>query len=190
MLPLPSTAWLTSTESRASTSKRKHSTSARSLRQQSLGSQHLEVAETLHELARCYQMHHQTTKAFSLYQQSLAIREQALGLHHPKTVATRMSCTHLLQEKEQTEELSGPYREACQAVYPTSLESDALRGFLDACCELHPRALCRFADLWQAYKHRVKDHQERYPLSRGAFIAQLKAHAIGMQPGTLLARGE
>lgn len=155
-----------------------------SLRQQSLGSQHPQVAETLHELAWCYQMQQQTTKAFSLYQQALEIREQALGPHHPKTMTTRTAYTLLMG---QTEGFSGSPREACQAeetcsflhqaVQPSSTKkNDPLQGFLDACCELHPQAWCRSADLWQAYKHWVEDYQEHYPLSRGAFIAQLKAH--------------
>ncbi len=56
--------------------------------------------------------------------------------------------------------------------------NDPLRGFLEACCELHPDAWCRSADLWRAYEDRVEEYQERFPLSRGAFIAQLKAHGF------------
>lgn len=52
--------------------------------------------------------------------------------------------------------------------------SDPLQGFLDACCDLHPHAWCRSADLWQAYEDWVKERQEPYPLSRRALITQLK----------------
>lgn len=54
--------------------------------------------------------------------------------------------------------------------------NDPLQEFLDACCERHPLAWCRSADLWQAYERWMEKSQERYPLSREAFIAQLKAH--------------
>jgi hypothetical protein len=55
-------------------------------------------------------------------------------------------------------------------------EADPLEAFLAACCELHPRAWSRASDLWQAYEQRAREHQERFPLSRRAFSAQLKAH--------------
>jgi len=51
-----------------------------------------------------------------------------------------------------------------------------LQGFLDAYCELHPRACCRSVDLWRAYESWAEEYHERFPLSRRAFSAQLKAH--------------
>lgn len=55
-------------------------------------------------------------------------------------------------------------------------KEDPLQAFLNAHCELHSQAWCRSAELWRAYQQWVEQHQERYPLARGAFIAQLKAH--------------
>jgi uncharacterized protein YjiS (DUF1127 family) len=131
-------------------------------------------------------MQQQTTKAISFYQQSLEIREHALGRSHPKTMATRRIYARLVQEMRQTEGQGDLQRRGCQtketcsplhqAGPASSSESNALQGFLDVCCELHPRARCRSADLWQAYERWVKAQQERYPLSRWAFITQLKAH--------------
>jgi hypothetical protein len=63
-----------------------------------------------------------------------------------------------------------------KAVELSSSQDDPLRAFLDACCEQHPRAWCRSSDLWQGYERWSRRHHERYPLSRGAFVAQLKAH--------------
>ena len=60
----------------------------------------------------------------------------------------------------------------------TPSSNDPLQAFLNAHCELHSRAWCRSAELWQAYQQWVEQHQERYPLSRGAFIAQLKTHGF------------
>jgi phage/plasmid-associated DNA primase len=62
-----------------------------------------------------------------------------------------------------------------EAVHPSAAENDALQGFLDACCERHPRAWSRASDLWRAYERWVKDSGERFPLSRRAMIARLKA---------------
>ena len=41
---------------------------------------------------------------------------------------------------------------------------------------MHPRAWCHAAELWQAYTCWVEHSQERYLLSRGEFIAQLRSH--------------
>ena len=58
----------------------------------------------------------------------------------------------------------------------SSSENDPLQEFLTACCELHSRAWSRSSDLWEAYQYWVKTHQEHHPLSRRAFITQLKRH--------------
>jgi len=80
--------------------------------------------------------------------------------------------SNVLREVQQAEKISRALQDiSCRA------QADPLQKFLDTCCEFHPRAWCRSADLWQAYEQWVAECQERYPLSRGAFSAQLKAHA-------------
>jgi hypothetical protein len=121
---------------------------------------------------------------------------QSLGDAHPNTVATQALSTQFLQEQaaatnetaleQDVEATTDACSEACQADKtllplhkggdPSPPASDPLQGFLEACCERHPRAWCCSADLWQAYKRWIEEQHERYPLSRGAFIAQLKRH--------------
>ncbi|HLZ62306.1 MAG TPA: hypothetical protein VKR06_35625, partial [Ktedonosporobacter sp.] len=124
----------------------------------------------------------------------LHIRLQSLGDIHPHTIATRELYAHLMQEQAYTgdatascsgpEGMSDPRRDELhengdasplhKEVTPAPSEDDPLQAFLDACCDLHPRAWCRSAQLWQTYLQWVEKQQERYPLSRRAFIAQLK----------------
>lgn len=162
-------------------------TRALTIREQRLGQQHPETAQTLHDLAICLQKQGKTDEAVSLVQRALTIREQRLGNAHPKTVATQALYEHLLQEqawKLRTEEHSETHRGAShaeravplpEAVNASPCEDDPLQGFLDTCCELHPRAWCRVSDLWQAYERWAKEYQERFPLSRRAFAAQVQA---------------
>jgi tetratricopeptide (TPR) repeat protein len=53
------------------------------IREQALGANHPDVAQSLHNLAFLYQAQGQYSKAEPLYQRSLAIYEQALGANHP-----------------------------------------------------------------------------------------------------------
>jgi len=64
------------------------------------------------------------------------------------------------------------------AIVPVGSLDDPLQAFLATRCELHPRAWCRSAELWQAYTRWAEEHQERYPCSRGAFLVQLKRHGF------------
>src|SRR5262249_11487351 len=149
---------------------------------------------TLHDLATLRKLQGNLGEALCLAERALTIRSQALAEGHPKTAATRELVAHLTQEQAEGEGIAercpeartGPggneYHEKGgspppqEAVTLSPSKGDPLQAFLEACCELHPRARSRSADLWQAYEHWAKAHQERYPLSRGAFIAQLKAH--------------
>jgi tetratricopeptide (TPR) repeat protein len=169
---------------------------ALSIREQHLGQHHPETAETLHDLAIFCQMQGHLHEAISLTERALKIRLQSLGDAHPKTLASRTLYAQLEEVKEAVRDgepvpLSGkessshtrtdPLREEAvltplETGERSSFEDDLLQGFLEACCELHPHAWCSSADLWQAYQHWREEQQERYPLSRGAFIAQLKAH--------------
>ena len=135
-------------------------------------------------------------RAISLTERALQIRLQALGEVHPKTVATRTLHAQLVQEQAAGAEKTAAEQEgetmagACIEVYQVGRASlplheeddlfssarDPLKAFLEACCDLHPRAWCRSAELWQAYTCWVEYSQDRYPLSRGEFIVRLKAH--------------
>ncbi|MBV9231665.1 MAG: tetratricopeptide repeat protein, partial [Chloroflexi bacterium] len=168
---------------------------ALSIQEQRVGLSHPDVAEMLHNLALLRQRQGNLSETMTLAEYALAIRLQALGEDHPKTAASRELYTHLVQEQEsaQVEAASRHRLEAIpdpggneryedgtssllhEAGTPASSVNDPLQAFLDASCELHPRAWCRSADLWQAYEYWVEQSQERYPLSRGIFIAQLKA---------------
>jgi tetratricopeptide (TPR) repeat protein len=166
------------------------------IRRRKLGSDNPETAETLHDLALFRQKQGNVSEALSLAERALQIRSQALGDAHPETLATRTLSAQLVQEQTNVQGKAASERRPeaipnpCEnerheiggssplhkTVTPAPSEDNPLQEFLDACCELDPRAWCRSADLWQAYVCWVEEHQERFPLSRGAFIAQLKAH--------------
>lgn len=157
------------------------------IREQQLDPQHPQTAETLHGLALLRQQQGKVSEALCCAQRALAIRSHVLGEANSKTAATREFVAHLVQEHASAqreavcqrcpEEIADPRdKERHEAAPPALSQGDLLQAFLDACCELHPRAWCRSADLWQAYGCWAEELQERYPLSRGAFIAQLKAH--------------
>jgi tetratricopeptide (TPR) repeat protein len=170
------------------------------IREQHLSQYHPETAQTLHDLASFHQKQGYLSEALSFAERALSIRSRSLGDTHSKTVTSRTLYTQLRQEQEwQTqekppeqcaEETANQHREeqerklegapilSQETANPSASNDndDPLQAFLDACCERHPRAWCRSADLWQAYERWAEGHQERYTLSRGAFIAQLKAH--------------
>lgn len=150
---------------------------ALSIRSQHLGQHHPETAQTLHDLAILRQKQGSLGEAQALAERALQVRSQSLGDMHPKTVATRTLSTQLVQEQAcVAERAAPPFHPLHETPQSSQCENDPLQEFLDACCEFHAHAWCRSADLWQIYKHWVEGHQERYPLSRGAFIAQLQAH--------------
>jgi hypothetical protein len=62
---------------------------ALALREESLGTSHPDVAQTLSHLAHFYQQQGQNEQAHSCTQRALAIREQTLGNEHPESVTTR-----------------------------------------------------------------------------------------------------
>jgi tetratricopeptide (TPR) repeat protein len=166
------------------------------IQEQHLGQDHPEMAQTLHNLAVFQQKQGNLSKALSLAERALKIRSQALGDTHPKTVATQALYAQLIQEQrnakkgassqQRGEETSDPLVQGCiskseacssqEASHVPSSENDPVQEFFTACCELHPLAWCCSADLWQAYRCWVEEQHDRYPLSRGTFITQLKAH--------------
>jgi tetratricopeptide (TPR) repeat protein len=137
--------------------------------EQHLGKNHPETAQTLHDLALLRQRQDRLDEALALARRALELRSQALGETHPKTGVTRALCAQLFQEQvdvqvEGTSDLGGEKTD------------NPLQAFLDTCCELHPRAWCRSADLWQTYGQWTQKQRELFPLSRRAFTTQLKAH--------------
>jgi Tetratricopeptide repeat/Poxvirus D5 protein-like len=149
----------------------------------------------------CHQKRGNLREALSLAGRALKIHSQSLGDTHPKTVATRTLHAQLLRERADREKemASEPRAKKCQNdSQPEPVEERAtlsadqtrdrsrrennpLQAFLNDCCELHPRAWVEAGTLWQAYEQWVEHQQERFPLSRRAFTAHLKAH--GCQPG-------
>jgi tetratricopeptide (TPR) repeat protein len=166
------------------------------LREQHLGQTHPETAETLHGLALLLISQGKNSEARSLAERALTIRARSLGDTHPKTCASR---TMLMQVgEEQGTHQQGASRSHCLEAYPdrvnteiskevtgltpqeisnrSQIEDDPFQEFLTACCEVHPRAWCRSADLWRAYLCWTQEHQGRFPLSRRAFSAHLNSH--------------
>ncbi len=164
---------------------------ALALREQHLGHDHPETAQTLHDLALFHQKQGNLSEAIFLVERALTIRSQSLGDSHRKTIAThkvyaQLSLSQVQAQKETRRERNmegepmllerGEKEEEPQQFSShSSVNDDPLQNFLDACCELHPRAWCRSADLWQAYERWSRTYQERYPLSRTTFTQQLKA---------------
>ncbi|HET8843230.1 MAG TPA: tetratricopeptide repeat protein, partial [Ktedonobacteraceae bacterium] len=164
--------------------------------EQHLGQQHPETAQTLHNLAILRQKQGHIDEALTLAQRALVLLSQTLGETHPKTVGTRTLSTQLLKELSDAqadgvpdqggEKMRVTRSEMHRAKSASSLsslsddiispENHSLQAFLDACCDLHPNAWCRSADLWRAYIQWTQDHQEHYPLSRAAFITRLKTY--------------
>ena len=62
-----------------------------------LHSEHPETAEVMYDLAQLREAQDSNLAARSLYIQVLAIREQTLGRHHPKTTETRKHLITLLR---------------------------------------------------------------------------------------------
>jgi tetratricopeptide (TPR) repeat protein len=169
---------------------------ALSIQEQHLGQHHPDTTQTLYELALLRQKQGKLNEALALAERVLDIRLQTLGEAHPRTSDIRMLYEQLLQEPTAGAEKTATRKEgqavagACNKAYQADTTSssqhkrgdvsssadDPLQGFLDACCELHPRAWCRISDLWQAYERWVDEYHERFPLPRRAFAAHLKAH--------------
>lgn len=148
--------------------------------------------QTLNNLMRFYQkLANQHNKLPLTGRATYSRQLPSLGDAFCQTPMSRMLSAQLVLEQE--EEHPTPFREAsadlpwqepCLESTPhssqrgtaSSTENDPLQDFLAACCELHPHAWCRSADLWQAYANWVEKHQACYPLTRNAFIKQLKVH--------------
>jgi tetratricopeptide (TPR) repeat protein/transcriptional regulator with XRE-family HTH domain len=157
---------------------------ALTIREQKLGTQHPDYADSLAMLALLDERRGDENRAMQLYQQALAICEGKLMPEHPLVLRCQGGLSRLLA-KEQVQPITdlppsttlmpdtAPER-AGDTEQAAVAEQTPLDGFLVACCERHPRAWCRAADLWSAYQRWTEEHGERFPLSRRAFAAALK----------------
>ncbi len=141
-------------------------TQALSIREQRLGPCHPETAHSLHDFARFRQKQGLVNEAIAFAERALTIRTQIHGTEHPETMATSTLYTQLCQEQATMRE----GEDFAPSIF------DPCKEFFATCCEFHPLACCRSADLWQAYQQWTAEQHERYSLSRRAFIAQLKTH--------------
>ena len=74
------------------------------IREQQLGPDHLQTAETMHDLARLREVQGNRDEAKPLYEHALAVREHIFGPEHPKTKETRKRYITLLREMGQYDE--------------------------------------------------------------------------------------
>ncbi|WP_242527562.1 FxSxx-COOH system tetratricopeptide repeat protein [Ktedonosporobacter rubrisoli] len=161
------------------------------LRARHRGLKHYETAKSMYGLAELHVEKGEYMRAERLYIQAVKIFEHSLGLTHPQVVKLRTAYSCLLEKRKRgTNERNllvrlfyarnrsdGAIRTLTREKPATQiLESEALTAFLVACCDLHPQAWARSADLWRTYQQWVQEHQERFPLSRQAFTSYLKAH--------------
>jgi len=169
---------------------------ALAIREWQLGQHHPETAQVLYDLALLRQQQGQVGESLSLAERALQICSQSLGDAHPQTVAARTLAAQLAEARgtmrdgeafpPSAEELPNQVRKEHlreeafitpqETLGRSRIENDPLQEFLTTCCELHPRAWSRSTELWEAYTHWAEKYRDRYPLSRGAFIAQLKEH--------------
>jgi tetratricopeptide (TPR) repeat protein/transcriptional regulator with XRE-family HTH domain len=158
---------------------------ARAIQERVLGPEHPDYADSLVTLALLAEKRGDENRALQLYQQALDICEGELMSEHPLVMRCRAAYNRLLareqgQQPAATDLLpTMPVQESAsepeERTYLASTgEVALLDDFLAACCELHPRAWCRAADLWSAYQRWAEQQGERFPLSRRAFTNALK----------------
>src|SRR5260221_442017 len=75
---------------------------ALTMREQVLGSEHLDTADILAALASLYVLQGKYEQARPLYQRALAIREQVLGPEHPDTVSVRTRYSDLQEQAQRS----------------------------------------------------------------------------------------
>jgi tetratricopeptide (TPR) repeat protein len=77
---------------------------ALAIREQQLGPQHPDTAQSLNSLALLYQGQGKYAEAEPLYQRALAVREQQLGPEHPHTATTLENYASLLRRMQRSNE--------------------------------------------------------------------------------------
>ena len=166
------------------------------IRRQASGEEHTETLQVLYDLATFYQKQGRLQEALSLAERILSTCSPSQKDAHPQVTAARALYTELVRTRAYPEvdeaahvheeeipdnsEKEDPLRRASPATRETAgttpSEHAHFQEFLRACCELHPRASSRSGDLWNAYEQWAAERHERFPLTRRAFTAQLKAH--------------
>ncbi len=159
---------------------------ALAIQERELGMQHPDYADSLATLALLFEQRGNAGRAIQLYRQALDICADELEPEHPLVMRCRADYTRLFAAEQAQQSSPGlpatmPVQEsASEPGEQTSLaparEPALLDDFLGACCELHPRAWCRAADLWSVYQRWAEEQGERFPLSRRAFAQALKSY--------------
>jgi tetratricopeptide (TPR) repeat protein len=91
------------------------------IREKALGSDHLDVAQSLNNLAELYQAQGRYADAELLHKRALAIREKALGPDHPDVAVSLNNLAELYQAQ-------GRYADALPIVKKTIFENSAAKS--------------------------------------------------------------
>jgi tetratricopeptide (TPR) repeat protein/transcriptional regulator with XRE-family HTH domain len=142
---------------------------ALTIREQKLGTRHPDYADSLATLALLHERRGDGQRAMQLNQEALAICEGKLMPEHPLIMRCQAAYNRLLAKEQARSSLA-----ADSSPSPMLMPENPLADFLAACCEGHPRAWCRAADLWATYQLWTEEHGERFPFSRRAFALALK----------------
>lgn len=153
------------------------------IREQHLGQQHPDTARSLIGLADLYQKQGHDKQALPLLLRACTVLEQCFGMEHPETVRAQNDYHSLLQRQQRRARQEKDYQDISVSEVPSEKTRDIgnhepglLAAFLADCCEFHPLAWSYASELWDAYELWVKEHEERFSLSRRAFTTQLKAY--------------
>src|SRR6266516_4254940 len=85
---------------------------ALTIAERTFGPDHIQVAQTLNNLARLYVAQGKYTETEGLYKQALNIQEKVLGLEHPDTALTLYNLASLFQDEGRYEEAKALYQQA------------------------------------------------------------------------------
>jgi tetratricopeptide (TPR) repeat protein len=105
---------------------------ALAIREQQLGAQHSDTAQSLNNLANLYQDQGKYAQAEPLYQRALAIRKQQLGPLHPDTALSVWWLATLSEQQQQYEKAASFYQRAFsiyeRALGPQHPDTQAIRA--------------------------------------------------------------
>ncbi len=138
------------------------------IRQQILGPQHPQTADTLHAMGQLYQDRGQYEQAESLLKKALEIREHMLGYQHPRTADNLQALAWLYRRQGQDEQVVSLYNEAlkiCEQVLGTE----------------HPATATTLFNLAWFYKDRGLLEQAE-PLFKKAL--EIRRRVLGAHPDT------
>jgi tetratricopeptide (TPR) repeat protein len=124
------------------------------MREQYLGYEHIDTANTVDRLARCFEMQGKYAEAEPLYRRALGITEQQLGSEHPETAASLNNLALLYYERGKYEEAEPMYKRAL------SIREQKLG-------EMHPDTAQSLNNLAALYRAQGK-YEEAEPLYKRA----------------------